>query len=314
MWHTKERDDWQVPIIVAAAIVVLLLGSATPLLAQQTWTWRHSHDDRKLSVSLRGEVELSADERSVLRLTPGGRLQVEQSLPGQPERMVIVTAPRAESGALEYVYLVSGRVRSWDDDGRSWLARLLPEIARESGMGVEGRVRRIYGSRGAAGVLQEIESIRSTSSRRAHLHALLALAPLSSGEAARALRIVGGISSSSERSRLLRALTDRLNLGDEGVRAVFFEAVDGISSSSEKRRVLVHVLQTNGSDAAIVRAAVRSARLISSDSEKAAVLLAVPTLQLRDSATIRTYRDTLDSIGSRSARERVMTHLIAAQG
>ncbi len=298
--------------VAAMAVVVLLSTGMAPLLAQHRSQWKHVHDDRELTVTMQGEIELSDDERAVTRLSPGGRLQVEESRRGEPSRMVIVSAPTSD--ALEHVYIVNGRARSWDHDGRAWFARLLPEIARESSLGAEHRVRRIHASRGAPGVLDEIERIRSSSSKRTHLTELFRLGPLSPGEAERALGVVAGVSSSSERAKLAILLAGQLELRQQRVRAAFFDAVDGISSSSEKRRVLVHVLRNHGSDVGVVRSAIRSARQISSSSEKAAVLLEVPLMHLRDSATVRTYRDTLDTISSGSERERAMTHLLAAQG
>lgn len=369
---------------IAAAAAMLLAFPASRMAAQENvYTMRSVDKDRVTSITVRGELELTADETAIARLSPGGRFQIERAFPGEPDRMLIVTAPRSGTGALEYVYVVDGRARTWDDDGRRWLATMLPELAMEWGMGAEARVRRIHAERGATGVLDTIDRIRSSRSRRLHLEALLAMGPLSTPEAVRALRVAGGVSSSAERSRLLRSMLAHVDLREAAVRSEFFRAVEGISSSAEKRRVLTEVLDAadlseaaahdaivtsrgisssaeraavlvtaaerrplssdrlrtayfdavngisssserrrvlvallrrQGNEPEVVRGVVRSAREISSDSEKTAVLMEVPVSQLRDSATARTYRDSIDTIRSSSGRERVTRRLLEAQG
>jgi len=371
-----------VPALLVPAFLVALLG-ATPgrseaQIHDQRWT--ENDGGRSFSMSVRGKVWFTDDDRDIQRIEPDGRVMIEEDYRGRPGRMIIITP--ATNGGVQRVYLIDGQPHPYDADAQAWLAGLLPAIVRESGIGAVERARRIYEKKGATGVLDEIDLIKSNSTRRIYLTTLIEGWKLSTSDAARALRATGGMSSNSEKASLLvmasnrvemseplvrgaymdaartisssselrRVLTklldeqslpdqtlidalrvssdissnseraavlaraaERHKLSSNELRSAFFSSAEGISSSSEKRRVLVTLLRAQGSDREVVRGVVKSARSISSDSEKAAVLLEVPSVSLRDSGTVEVYRDTMDTIRSRSTRESVSARIGGAE-
>jgi hypothetical protein len=366
----RSRRIGGVAPLLAATIVALFAAMPAGAQTHYDQTWNRSENGRSFSMSVRGKLWFTDDDRDIERIEPDGRVIIEERWRGGSDRMIIMTP--APNGGVQRVYLVDGQPHAYDADAQTWLAGLLPSIARESSIGAVERARRIHEKRGVTGVLDEIDLISSNSTRRIYLSTLIQEWKLSPSEAARALRATGAMSSGSEKANMLVMATDRLDLSDALVRgaymdaartissgselrrvlvdlldaqnvpaqsiidalrvsteissgseraavlalaaerhklssaelrSAFFNSADGLSSSSEKRRVLVTLLRAQGTDREVVRAVVRSARGISSDSEKAAVLLEVPAISLKDTTTLEAYRDTMDTIGSRSTRE-----------
>src|SRR5690349_18133353 len=202
-------------LATAALAIATIALAARPGRAQSSMddqTWRHSDNGRTFSMSVRGKVWYTDDDKDFARIEPDGRVMIEEQLRGGPARMIIVTP--APNGGVQRVYLVDGQTRPYDAEAQSWLAGLLPKIARESTAGAVERARRIYAKSGTAGVLDEVEQISSNAVRRIYLTTLLADARLSPSDAARSLRATGQMSSSSEKANLLVAMSDKVQMSD----------------------------------------------------------------------------------------------------
>jgi hypothetical protein len=310
---TAMRSDKTLLRMTKWTAVALFFLCAATADAQNRWVWNHTHDDARINVDVRGDVQLTPDDRAIARLSPDGRMQIEEVRPGQPSRLAIVSAP--SSGGLEYVYIVDGRNRNWDAEAQAWLSALLVRLAPEWGQNVEQRVRRAHASGGAAAVLDLVEGIRSSSSRRAHLLALFDLGPLNEAHAVRALRIVGSTPSTSERAQLLRTLAERLDLRRAPLRDAYFSATEGITSSSSKRGVLVHLLDLGRLDPAILEPALNVATTISSSSERRAVLVATAERQSLTGERVRAaFFRSVDGISSSSERRLVLVTVLDRHG
>lgn len=271
---------------------------------------RWVQDDRTVEIRTRGEIELDEAEASVRSISPGGRLTLMERTGGGAER-------RAElhptGGGITRAYRVDGRERPWNEEASRWLASILPEIARESGVDAQERVERIRRGGGATAVLEEIGRIRGDGSKAAHLRALASV-PLTEGEAVVALRHAGTIGSDSHRAEVLLALADRGVLARAAVQRAFFSAVEGLGSDARRRSVLETVLRQDGSEAVRMRL-LRSARSIGSDAHRAALLVDVAERgALSGPALISAYFDAVGGIGSDSQRGRVLTTVLGSHG
>jgi len=289
-------------------------GLATPVHAQ--WDeHRSTHDDgnRRFELSMRGKVWFTDDDRDIQRLEPGGRLMIEERLRYGSERMIIITA--APNGDLQRTYIMDGQTRAFDATAQAWLSALLPEIIRETGVGAAERVKRIYSKRGAAGVLDEIELIKSSSNRRLYLTTLMNEARLNASEATRALRAAGRISSSSEKAGVLIAAADRLPMSEAPVRQAYVEAARSISSSSELRRALSRLLEDESLQEVVLRDAITVAGDIASSSERASVLVLAAQRHKFSNEGLRTaFFNATEGISSSSEKRRVLVALLRAQG
>jgi hypothetical protein len=299
-----------------AAAIAGTLATAVPSARAQSSMEEHRmsrrDDGRTFTLSVRGKVWFTDDDRDVQRIESGGRVLIEEKIRGGPERMLVLMP---SGDGVQRTYLLDGRPHEYDADARTWLASVLPEIVRESGAGAVERARRIFSQRGADGVLDEIELIHSSSTRRIYITTLIAENRLSPPDAARALRAAGAISSSSEKASVLVSAADRLQLSDGTVRGAYLDAARTISSGSELRRVLIKLLETNNIGDDAVAGTLRTSAEISSSSERASVLVRAAERHKLSTSDLRAaFFSSADGISSSSERRRVLVALLRAQG
>src|SRR5918993_289370 len=138
---------------------------------QSSGNFMWSNDGEKLEVQYRGEVEFSDDDADVTRLEPGGYLRLRDG-----DRAVDLLAD--ESGSITRRFRVSGSERPFEPEGRAWLARVLPRVIRQTGIGAPARAARIYKARGAQGLLAEITLIEGSFGKRIYFTELLKMPAL----------------------------------------------------------------------------------------------------------------------------------------
>jgi hypothetical protein len=298
-------------VLALAATVLGVPNRADAQVHDQRWT--RNDDGRSFTMSVRGKVWFTDDDRDIERIEPDGRVMIEEKWRGGPGRMIIITP--TPNGGVQRVYLLDGTPHAFDADAQAWLAGLLPAIVRESGVGAVERAKRIYGKKGATGVLDEIELINSNSTRRIYLTTLIENWKLSTSDAARALRATGGMSSNSEKAGLLVAARTRLEMSEPLVRGAYMDAARTISSSSELRRVLTSLLDEQSLPEQTLVDALRVSSDISSNSERAAVLARAAERHKLSSNELRSaFFSSAEGISSNSEKRRVLVTLLRAQG
>ena len=225
---------------------------------------------RCLQVALWGKVEFSEDEREVRSVSRDGRLYVRERRPNADHELTVTPG---DGDGPRYAYSVDGERASFDDEGRSWLAELLPVVLRESGLNARQRVARIRRDGGVAAVLADISRTQSTSAKRAAYDALLHDGTLSSDDEARVARQAGSdlASSDGELRAVLEEMGKRGHLAAPMAEA-FGAAVEHMSSDGEKRALLQQYALKGDRDMLLV--SMRQAQSISSDGEKAEFLRA----------------------------------------
>ena len=326
--------------IGVAAAVALALAAAGEARAQRHVS-SHSDGTTRHEVRLDGEVEFTDDDRAVARLSPGGRLVIEEVVRGRDRR---VEWRATDGGGVRMIYAEDGETRAPDAGDRAWIAAQLQDAIRESGVGAERRVARLLARGGAQAVLDEIERIRSDGAKRRYYTVLLRAPRLGAAEAARALRHAGAtigsdgdlrltlsgalearrldaagvaalldagasIESDGDRSLLLRQVAGRDPLAEARVREAFFRTAAGVGSDGDLALVLTTVLRRERTGSATVAAALRAARGIGSDGDLARVLTLVPAASLRDPSVSAAYRAAMAGIGSDGDRRRAAVHL-----
>ena len=264
--------------------------SSVSLQRTGTSTSIHSSDDnddtsfqyisssagRCLQVALWGKVEFSEDERDVRSVSRDGRLYVRERRPNADRELTVTPG---DGDGPRYAYSVDGEQASFDDEGRGWLADLLPTVLRESGLNAKQRVARIRRDGGVSAVLADIARTQSTSAKRAAYEALLQGGTLSSDEEARVARQAGTdlASSDGELRAVLEAIGKRGPMAASMAEA-FGAAVEHMSSDGEKRELLQQYALKGDRDMLLV--SMRQAASIGSDGEKAEFLRATASRYL----------------------------------
>ena len=262
-----------------------------------------------LKVELEGRVEWNDDDSGVKSLSRNGRLEVEEKDSGRKYRIVVEPG---EGNKLVYTYRKNGKKKELDNEGKRWLAKVLPQVIRESGMGAESRVQRILSEAGVEGVFEEIELIRSPGAKSLYLLYLFEQAELTGEETAKAAKIAQGISSPGDKTRFLITTARMFLIHDEAVDA-YFEAVQSISSPGDKTRALIHLVDEELlKDERTYVIALRTAKTISSPGDKTRFMQKAVPFFIPQATDV--YFETVNTISSPGDHARVLTSLLSSEG
>jgi hypothetical protein len=274
----------------------------------QSGNYSWSHNGEKIEIKFNGEVEFSADDADVARLSPGGYLRISEG--GWFGRRSVEIRSDA-NGALTRRYWNGSSEKPFEPEGRQWLSTTLPRFIRQSGIGAPARVARILKAKGTAGVLTEISLIEGAWAKRIYFTQLLEQATLDAPTARRVLEQAGReIGSDYELASLLIAGADKL-LVDDGARKAYFDAARTIDSDYEMRRVYGSALKKGPVGPALLAGILDASRDIESDYEAASLLVQIAALQPLDARTRAPFFAALATIGSDYEKRRALTALAA---
>jgi beta-lactamase regulating signal transducer with metallopeptidase domain len=259
-------------------------------------------------IRVRGDIHFTDDETDVKSMSVDGFFSYEESY-GFSSRRFQVTAD--SSGQITRRYLVDGREKALDADGKAWLRVAIPDWVRDSGIDAPERVRRILKQGGATGVLAEIAKIHSDGTKKIYIRELVPIGNLSTDQFQSLLRVVRGMGSDGDKASVLDFLAP-YTLKDS-LRDYMFEALATVHSDGEKRRVLTRFILTDVSRGTLNLAA-RAATDISSDGEKAAVLVDLAAHLRGNSDLSHPFFRAAESIHSDGERARVLMAVIASAG
>ncbi len=263
-----------------------------------------------VSITIDGTVEFTDDDTDVKSLSPTGRFRLEDG--GLLSKRVYEVKADG-TGNLTRTYSVGWSTRPMDDEGRAWLARALPQVIRDSGIGAGPRVARILRQGGPQAVLTEIGRIHSDGSKRVYLEQLFAQATtLKPSDLKDASRLIRSISSDGDKAQVM--ITVDANYFATDLRSYLFDAAASISSDGDKRRVLSDIVKKDGGSSETLASAARAARHISSDGDKAEVLIEMATPYRPASGVDMAYFDAVNSISSDGDHARVLSKMLAWHG
>ncbi|MGH9308969.1 MAG: M56 family metallopeptidase [Vicinamibacterales bacterium] len=288
----------------AVAAAEIPAHAPQPGRSSGSFTW--SNDGEKIEVKYEGQVEFTDDDRDVRSLSPGGSLTIRQGGRVFPEHTVEFKA--ASDGTIERRYWAGRSERPFDPEGRQWLAQVLPRFIRQSGIGAERRVGRIFKTSGARGVLAEIALIEGGFAKGRYFSELLKTPGLDKTAVPEVLGQAGKqIDSDFELARLLISANGLIS--DDRSRKAYFDAARTIDSDFEMRRVYSSALKNGALAPAILANVLDAATSIESDFELASLLVDVAKLQPLDGATRPPYFRAVSSIDSAFERGRVLKAL-----
>jgi beta-lactamase regulating signal transducer with metallopeptidase domain len=265
-----------------------------------------SDGKHKLEVSYRGEIQFTDDDADVKSISPGGWLRIRESgLPG--DKAVEFRADA--SGTLQRKFWVGSTERPFEPEGRQWLKDALPRFIRQTGIGAEGRVKRILQSKGPDGVLAEISLIQGSWAKRIYFTELLKSSSLDAPTTRRVLVQAGTeIDSDYELATLLIGSADRL-LVDNATRQAYFDAVRTIDSDYEMRRVYGAALKLGSVSSELLAGVLGASTSIDSDYEEASLLMQIAALQPLDARTRPAFFKALATVSSDYEHRRVLNSL-----
>ena len=188
----------------------------------------------RLRVVFDGDVEFNAQESDVVRMGRGAKLEIEQARAGVKRKITFVPA----AGRIQRTYLVDGTARPFDADGKAWLAAVIPDIYRITGIEAEPRARRLLGEGGVPRLLAEIALLKNDPARAEYLGQLFAQATLDSAQTAQALTLMSTMRSDYEKRRALSIALQQTGL-DPVNQKTLLAIAKGLASDFERAEWLV---------------------------------------------------------------------------
>jgi beta-lactamase regulating signal transducer with metallopeptidase domain len=275
---------------------------------EQSGTYSWSDNGDKFEIDYRGQIEFTADDSDVARISPGGRLRIKDGRRWlNPDTAVELTADG--SGNIQRRYWVGWTERPFDPEGRKWLATMLPRFIRQSGIGAPARVARILKSGGVTGVLAEISRVEGSWAKRLYFNELMKSPGLSAADVQRAFAQAGTqIDSDFELASFLVA-NNRL-VADDGARRAYLEAARSIGSDFELRKVLASILKDGPAPSAIAAAVLDVSTSIDSDHEEGSLLTQFVGQQALDGTVRGPFFKALATVGSAFEHAKVLKALL----
>jgi hypothetical protein len=236
------------------------------------WRARWAGDDCRVDLIATGEIRFNSDFTDITSIGNDGTLDLTD-VDGATTRRLSMRPNRA--GQLTRTYYVNDHEQPWDDTAKRWLASLLIDLDRMSGIGIDYRFPTLLASGGPRAVLDESEKMESDYACGLYLRRLVERQRLSDAEYQRVLDITAReMHSDFETSRVLRAVTERASFDNEGTRTAYLAGVSHMSSDYERSRTLQAVFAKSSVPKEMASGAVRAAGTFQSDYERSRVLLA----------------------------------------
>ncbi len=297
----------------APSIAVAALSPAAAMVAEQSGESHMEMTTQNGATFLRmkvdGAIEFTDDDRDVKSLSPHGHFRMEE---GRWLSSHAYDVKADSAGNLTKTYYIGESAKPLDDEGRAWLQRLMPQLIRDSGVGVVQRVARFLRQGGPNAVEAEIGLIHSDGSKRNYVEQLFTQATLDTAQLKDAARLIRSISSDGDKAQVLTAVDEKYF--SKEMRPYLFEAAAGISSDGDKRRVLTDIVKKDGGNSETLVSTAKVARHISSDGDKAEVLVETAKAAHTDDVFDLEYFEAVKSISSDGDHARVLSAVLAAHG
>ncbi len=299
------------------ALALALLGCASALSAGVIFGIETSDDHHyyrssgltSFEARSAGDIELSPDQERVVAISAGGFLEVETRRLLTTRKVRVTPGP---GGALEIRYWRADR-RGSDSEGREFLERHLPEVARVTTVGAQAEARRLLAAGGPRRVLAALEDRDSDEAREIYLETILDGPAVDMPTGLELIRDAARhISGSSRLSRFLVRLAQKLP-PDAELTARLARSCEEISSSSARREALSGIADARGIPPAAAADFGRSVSGISSSSEKASAVEHLGAAA-SDPRVLSELADAADTIDSSSERHRALSALAARPG
>lgn len=230
-------------------------------------TITHKSGSQRLNVEYEGEIEFSEDDKSIKSISRGGYLFIRKTSFGN--RREVLAEPNSD-GTVSYEYRVGRRKEEWNKEAEEFLADMLLEVIRTTGIGAESRVNRFYKKGGLDGVLKEISSIRGDHVSQIYLRVLLDEQDLNDNELEKlAAYVPRELDSDHYITEVFKDHSDKFFKNEKTTEA-FLNAIDRMDSDHYVSIILKRAMKEDLSEAATIKV-LSAADIMDSDHYKTQV-------------------------------------------
>jgi hypothetical protein len=296
------------PVAPVVASTKAAFGQTVGTRSESNGNYVWSDNGHKVEINYRGEIDFTADDTDVARMSPGAMLRIRDGrrLLGA-DTSVEFTADG--SGNITRKFWQGWKEQPFEPEGRKWLATMLPRFIRQTGIGAPARVARIHKSGGVTGVLAEVSRIEGSWAKHVYLKELMKIPGLSAADAQRVFSQAGAeIDSDFELASFL--ISSGRQITDDATRRAYLDAAKSIDSDFELRRVLSSVLKGGAVPSPLAAGLLETSTSIDSDFEEASLLVQFASQQPIDATVRAPFFKALATVGSSFEHSRVLQALL----
>ncbi len=275
----------------------------------RTHTYSNNTGVTSTELEYRGKIIFTDDERDVKYISPGGFLKFSKRSFGNRRT---INLEGESNGIIIREYFEGSKKRPFEPDGSNWMASVLPDIIRTTGIGAEERAKKFYTNGGINALLQEISMLPTNYVKRIYYEASFKIPGLTENEFVLLIEDAGEeIHSSYEIRKVLTDNSDAFRNNDKALAAVLKVAAD-INSSYEQAKIYKHFLTKTNLSNSNKTLVIRNVREINSNYEKSGVLQAILKDELSEE-NVKLVIAEVSYISSSYEQSKVLLYLINNQ-
>jgi F0F1-type ATP synthase delta subunit len=302
--NTKGQKFKIILILIGILVATVAWSQTTEFSSsrdKKSFRWSNNNILQDFNVEYRGDIELTDDDKDVKSISPGGYLEISKTTFGNRREIII----RESGGQLVREYYEGRSKVPFDPNGKAWLADILPDLVRSTGIAARSRVNRFYKKAGVNGVMDEIEIISSDYVKQIYAKELYQL-PLTNAElASTIIDLSRQVSSDYYLAQIMTSHASKF-MKSENTSAAYMQASKNIGSDYYNAQVLTKALEDSKLSASVLKSLLESASGMGSDYYMATVLQKAIAEQEMNSSNLSLVVNATENMSSDSYRSTVL--------
>ena len=275
----------------ARQITISTSSTNSTSISQKNGTHRYSSKQGRngFEVEYEGKVEFTDDDKAIKSISNGGYIKIKKTSFGERRELL---AEGNSDGTIDYQFYEGRRRAEYDAAAKKWLADVLLEVIRGTGIGAESRTQRIYSKGGLDAVLQETSEIKSDFVSQMYLKAVLDKQKLNNKDLVKIAAYVP--SSLSSDHYITEVFKDYSNLffKNQETTEAFLGAISKMDSDHYISLILKRALEEDLNDAMISKILEASERMDSDHYKTEVIKRVMKREDLSDRAVSRIIKAT----------------------
>lgn len=189
---------------------------------------------KSFNIEYRGDIEVNDTDTDVIGISRGGYLEISKTTFGSKRSIVF----ESKEGKLVKEYYEGRRKIDYVPDGEEWLAEILPDIVRSTGIAAESRLNRFYKQGGVNSVMSEIARLESSYVQNIYGKLLLRKDDLTNSELSASIKELAREMDSDYYKAELLSDASKKYLSNDELTIAFFDAAAYIDSDYYSAQIL----------------------------------------------------------------------------
>lgn len=295
-----KNSSVAVLILVLLTLLGVLSAKAAKAKTYQRTEKEFSYYEKKntseLSVTYKGKIVLTDNDKGIASISPNGYLKIEQSSFGN-KRTIEIDADG--NGRLTKKYTEGKNETSFEKNGKEWLETLLPDLIYKTGIGGQERILRIYKQNGMNTALREAEKMKDE------------------GGSTQTTIVMGFVTTKISRSSktaylYYKALLDNVTMNNNELEA-FIEALEEVRSNSNKGSMLRIIINKYKLTPGLMEQLLETTASLDYNTERGNTLRLFQSKFDIDNSNYREYFRVIDGMTINSEKGNVLKPLLKNQ-